>query len=101
VASGICSAIIDSAVPVGLEAAAAPAPAQRALVVEREVADLPGGAGAAPEQRVVDDQPGTDAGGDLHEDHVRMTLAGAVPVLGERPEVGVVVDLHVAAEVLG
>ena len=57
-APGSCPAIIARTVPgrgVGLQAAAAAAPAQRALVVEREVADLAGRAAGAVEELVVDD----------------------------------------------
>ena len=57
-APGSCPAIIASDAAgggVGLQAAAAAAPAQRALVVEGEVADLPGRAAGAVEELVVDD----------------------------------------------
>ena len=53
---------------VGLQAATAAAAAQRALLVEGEVADLAGRAARAVEEPVVDDDAGADAGGDLHED---------------------------------
>ena len=68
---------------VGLQAAAAAAAAQRALVVEGEVADLAGRAAGAVEELVVDDDAGADAGGDLHED--RAVVAAADARAGARP----------------
>ena len=54
----------------GLEAAAVAAPADRAVLVDRQVADLAGRARAAPEQLAAEDEAGTHAVGDLDVDPV-------------------------------
>ena len=44
--------------------------------------------------------PAPDAGGDLDEDRAVVAAADALPVLGQRAEVGVVLDVHGEAELL-
>ena len=56
--------------------------------------------GAAVEA-AVEDQPGADAGRDLEVDEVGRAAAGAVGQLGERAEVGVVVDADRARRAAG
>ena len=78
---------------VRLEAAAAPAPADRALLVDGEVPDLARGAACAVQDLAVHDQTGTDTGGHLDVDDLVLAAGGTDEVLGESAEVGVVVDV--------
>ena len=83
---------------VRLEAAAAATAAQGSLVVEGEVADLARHPVAAAEDLAVEDQPCPDPGGHLDEDDVVVATAQAATVLGERPEVRIVLDVYDGAE---
>ena len=67
-------------------------------LVEDRVADLARRAAGAVEQAPVDDQPGADAGGHLEVDEVARTPARRPSALGQRAEVGVVVDVDGQAE---
>ena len=85
-----------SAVPGGdrLDAAVvrAVALARRAVDVDDDVAELGAGAGRAAVELAAEDQPAADPGPDRQHDHVGASRAGAEAVLGERRDVGVVVD---------
>ena len=85
---------------VGLQTAPAAAPAYRTLLVDGQVADLTRRAAGAAEELVVDDDPRPDAGGELEVDRRGVSSGHAHPVLGQGAEVGVVLDVHRAGEVL-
>ena len=81
-----------------LDAAAVAAAADLAVLADLDVADLPGDAAGAAVQPAAEDDPGTDAAGDLEVDHVVAAARAALVQLGERAEVGVVVGVHGYAE---
>ena len=78
---------------VGLEAAAVAAAADRAGLVDQHVADLARHAAAAAVGAAVDDQPGADARGDHHVERVARVAGRAERDLGQRAQVGVVVEV--------
>ena len=82
------------------QAAAQAAGAGSALRVDGDVADLAGGPGRAPVQAAAHDVARSDAGPDLDVGDVLQALPRAPPVLGQRSQVGVVVDQHRHAEAL-
>ena len=79
---------------VRLEAAAVPAAADRPALVDQHVADLARHAAAATVRAAVDDQSRADARRHHHVDRVAGVAGGAERDLGERAEVGVVVEMH-------
>ena len=85
---------------VHLQAAAVPAAADGALVVDRRVPDLARGADAAVEHLAAEHEPAADAVRGAHVDDVLLAAGGAEADLRERAEVGVVVDVHRQAEPL-
>ena len=76
-----------------LEAAAVAAAADRAVLVDEHVPDLPGRAAVPVVRAAVDDQAGADARGHLHVGGRAGVAPGAERDLGERAEVGVVVEV--------
>ena len=76
----------------GLQAAAVAAAADRAVGVDEHVAELAGEALRAAVQAAVEHQPGADARRDHQVDEVLGVAPGAERGLGQRGEVGVVVD---------
>ncbi len=85
----------------GLQAAPVAAAADRAGLVQGDVADLARGAARAPVDLPVDHQARADAAGHLDVGEVAQAPAGAPDQLAEGAEVGVVVDVHRHAEALG
>src|SRR5207248_8344021 len=83
-----------------LQAAPVAAVTQRAVLVDGGVPDLTGGPTDAVVETAVDDQAGPDAAGGLDVDHVLRPLGGADRELGERTQIGVVVDLDRQTELL-
>ncbi len=75
----------------GLEAPPVAAPADRSVLVDGEVADLAGRAGAAPEHLATEHQAGTDAVGELDVGAVLDPLQRTASQLPESAEVGRVV----------
>ena len=77
-----------------LDAAAvrAVALAGRARLIDDHVAELGAGAGGAAVELAAEHEPAADSGADREQHGVRGALRGTEPVLGERREVGVVVE---------
>ena len=77
---------------VGLEAAAVAAPADRSVLVDRDVPDLAGLAVDAAEQVAADDEAGADGVADADEDRGGCRAGAAFARLGETAEVRLAVD---------
>ena len=86
---------------VRLEAAAVAAPADRAVLVDRDVPDLTGLAVDAAEQVAADDESGADRVADADEDGRRSRAGAALARLGEACEVRLAVDEDRAADAGG
>ncbi|RPK83367.1 hypothetical protein EES45_06945 [Streptomyces sp. ADI97-07] len=78
----------------GLQAAAVAAAAHGARLVERDVPDLARRTARPAVDVPLDHQTGADAAGDLDVGEVPDPAAAAPDELTQRPEVGVVVDVH-------
>src|SRR5688572_5854413 len=76
----------------GVQAAAPAALADQAVFVDGGVAELAGRAVGPAIQGAVENQPGSDAGSGVDEGDVLEPAGGAPGHLGQRAEVGVVVD---------
>ena len=83
---------------VRLEAAAVAAAADRAVLVDRHVADLAGLAVDAAEQVAADDEPGADRVADADEHRRRDGARASLARLGETAEVRLAVDEDGAAD---
>ena len=83
---------------VGLQAAAVAAAAHPAGLVQRDVPDLAGRAADAPVHAAAHQDAGADAGGQLDVGGLGHAAGRAPGGLAERAQVGVVVDVHGAAE---
>src|SRR6185295_17380008 len=83
-----------------LEAAAVAAPADRALRIDQDVADLARDAARPAKRSPTDDEPGADAGGETQVGHDLDALAGPERRLAERPDVRVVVEVDGQPEAL-
>ena len=77
-----------------LEAAGRAAVAERAVRVDRDMPELAAVAVGAAEGLAADEDPAADADLGEHADEVVEIAGDALPVLGERGEVGLVVGVH-------
>ena len=75
--------------------------AGRAVLVDHHVAELAGRADRAAVQLAAEDQPAADPGADRQQHRLVGAPRGARAVLGQRGQVGVVVDEHRQPEPLG
>src|SRR4051812_4666994 len=83
-----------------LEAAPVAAPADLAVLAQRRVTQFAGGAPRPPVQPPVEHEGATDPGPYAHEDEVAGAAARAPDQLGERTQVGVVLDPDRNAQLL-
>ena len=74
---------------------------RRAVQVDHHVAELGAGADRAAVELAAEDQPAADPGADRQHDRLAAAARRPGAVLGERRQVGVVVDEHRQAEPLG
>ena len=76
------------------KAAAVAAPADEAVLVDGGVPEFAGDSDVAVVERAVEDEPGSDTRSDLQEDQVVHRAVRTPGDLGQRPQIGIIIDKH-------